>query len=135
MYDLPYAAKCSITNIYCYTKILYYNRSLPAPKNVVKEIQDAAMLAIHGRASDGSQRRPMGEPLYARSNFQIAQPKCFGQFGPLSAALLGHWAALVRTMGGGLGCLHVLHCNNEPVLSYRPPLRIAFHQALSIPKK
>ncbi|SCV71373.1 BQ2448_2961 [Microbotryum intermedium] len=56
MYDLPYAAKCSIINIYCYTKILYYNRFLPAPKNVVKEIQDAAMLAIHGRASDGSQR-------------------------------------------------------------------------------
>ncbi|SCV73077.1 BQ2448_7002 [Microbotryum intermedium] len=59
MYDLPYAAKCSIININCYTKILYYNRFLPAPKNVVKEIQDAAMLAIHGRASDVSQRHPM----------------------------------------------------------------------------
>ncbi|SCV73771.1 BQ2448_6201 [Microbotryum intermedium] len=47
MYDLPYAAKCSIINIYCYTKILYYNRFFPAPKNIVKEIQDAAMLAIH----------------------------------------------------------------------------------------
>ncbi|SCV70671.1 BQ2448_3433 [Microbotryum intermedium] len=58
MYDLPYAAKCSIVNIYCYTKILYYNRFLPAPKSVVKEIEDAAMLAIHGRASDGTQRRP-----------------------------------------------------------------------------
>ncbi|SCV70957.1 BQ2448_3719 [Microbotryum intermedium] len=58
MYDFPYAAKCSIVNIYCYTKILYYNRFLPAPKSVVKEIEDAAMLAIHGRASDGTQRRP-----------------------------------------------------------------------------
>ncbi|SCV70188.1 BQ2448_1582 [Microbotryum intermedium] len=58
MYDLPYAAKCSIVNIYCYTKILYYNRFLPAPKSVVKEIEDAAMLAFHGRASDGIQRRP-----------------------------------------------------------------------------
>ncbi|SCV72882.1 BQ2448_28 [Microbotryum intermedium] len=58
MYDLPYADKCSIVNIYCYTKILYYNRFLPAPKSVVKEIEDAAMLAIHGRASDGTQRRP-----------------------------------------------------------------------------
>ncbi|SCZ96950.1 BZ3500_MvSof-1268-A1-R1_Chr4-2g06885 [Microbotryum saponariae] len=58
MYDLPYAAKCSIINIYCYTKILYYSRFLPAPKSVVKEIEDAAMLAIHGRASDGTQRRP-----------------------------------------------------------------------------
>ncbi|SGY53342.1 BQ5605_C006g03749 [Microbotryum silenes-dioicae] len=58
MYDLPYAAKCSIINIYCYTKILYYSRFLPAPKSVVKEIEEAAMLAIHGRASDGTQRRP-----------------------------------------------------------------------------
>ncbi|SGY96826.1 BQ5605_C035g11364 [Microbotryum silenes-dioicae] len=58
MYDLPYAAKCSIINIYCYTKILYYSRFLPAPKSVVKEIKEAAMLAIHGRASDGTQRRP-----------------------------------------------------------------------------
>ncbi|SCV72983.1 BQ2448_6908 [Microbotryum intermedium] len=46
MYDLPYAAKCSIS--------------------VVKEIEDAAMLAIHGRASDGTQRRPRvsGSRLY-----------------------------------------------------------------------
>ncbi|SDA02371.1 BZ3501_MvSof-1269-A2-R1_Chr12-3g03564 [Microbotryum saponariae] len=58
MYDLPYAAKCSIINIYCYTKILYYSRFLPAPKSVVKEIEQAVMLAIHGRASDGTQRRP-----------------------------------------------------------------------------
>ncbi|SGY80344.1 BQ5605_C008g05362 [Microbotryum silenes-dioicae] len=58
MYDLPYAAKCSIINIYCYTKILYYSRFLPAPKSVVKEIEEAAMLAIHGRASDGTQQRP-----------------------------------------------------------------------------
>ncbi|SGY13700.1 BQ5605_C010g05948 [Microbotryum silenes-dioicae] len=58
MYDLPYAAKCSIINIYCYTKILYYSRFLPAPKSVVKEIEEAAMLAIYGRASDGTQRRP-----------------------------------------------------------------------------
>ncbi|SCV73047.1 BQ2448_6972 [Microbotryum intermedium] len=58
MYDLPHPAKCSIVNIYCYTKILYYNRFLPAPKSVVKEVEDAAMLAIHGRASDGTQRRP-----------------------------------------------------------------------------
>ncbi|SGY32001.1 BQ5605_C002g01301 [Microbotryum silenes-dioicae] len=42
MYDLPYAA----------------NRFLPAPKSVVKEIEEAAMLAIHGRALDGTQRRP-----------------------------------------------------------------------------
>ncbi|SGZ22351.1 BQ5605_C022g09477 [Microbotryum silenes-dioicae] len=58
MYDLPFAAKCSIINIYCYTKILYYSRFLPAPKSVVKEIEEAAMLAIHGRASDGTQPRP-----------------------------------------------------------------------------
>ncbi|SGY77418.1 BQ5605_C005g03631 [Microbotryum silenes-dioicae] len=58
MYDLPYAAKCSIINIYCYTKILYCSRFLPAPKGVVKEIEEAAMLAIHGRASDGTRRRP-----------------------------------------------------------------------------
>ncbi|SGY12101.1 BQ5605_C011g06387 [Microbotryum silenes-dioicae] len=58
MYDLPYAAKCSIINIYCYTKILYYSRFLPAPKSVVKEIEEAAMLTIHGRASDGTQQRP-----------------------------------------------------------------------------
>ncbi|SGZ24114.1 BQ5605_C023g09706 [Microbotryum silenes-dioicae] len=58
MYDLPYAAKCSIINIYCYTKILYYSRFLPAPKSVVKEIEEAVMLAIHGRASNGTQRRP-----------------------------------------------------------------------------
>ncbi|SCZ89108.1 BZ3500_MvSof-1268-A1-R1_Chr1-1g00961 [Microbotryum saponariae] len=58
MYDLPHAAKCSIMNIYCYTKILFYSRFLPAPRSVVQEIEDAAMLAIHGRASDGTQRRP-----------------------------------------------------------------------------
>ncbi|SGY19582.1 BQ5605_C014g07689 [Microbotryum silenes-dioicae] len=58
MYNLPYAAKCSIINIYCYTKILYYSQFLPAPKSVVKEIEEAAMLAIHGRASDGTQQRP-----------------------------------------------------------------------------
>ncbi|SCZ98418.1 BZ3500_MvSof-1268-A1-R1_Chr7-1g09130 [Microbotryum saponariae] len=49
MYDLPYAAKCSIINIYCYTKILYYSRFLPAPKSVVKEIEDAAMLVSRSR--------------------------------------------------------------------------------------
>ncbi|SCV70634.1 BQ2448_3396 [Microbotryum intermedium] len=32
MYDLPYAAKCSIINIYCYTKVLFYNRFLPLPR-------------------------------------------------------------------------------------------------------
>ncbi|SCZ88786.1 BZ3500_MvSof-1268-A1-R1_Chr2-1g04637 [Microbotryum saponariae] len=58
MYDIPYAAKCSIMNIYCYTKILFYSRFLPAPRSDVQEIEDAAMLAIHGRASDGTQRRP-----------------------------------------------------------------------------
>ncbi|SCV71852.1 BQ2448_4546 [Microbotryum intermedium] len=75
MYDLPYAAKCSIVNIYCYTKILYYNRFLPAPKSVVKEIEDAAMLAIHGRASDGTQRRPR----VSRSRFYT--PLDHGGFG------------------------------------------------------
>ncbi|SCV74443.1 BQ2448_8082 [Microbotryum intermedium] len=50
---------CSIINTYCYTKVLFYNRFLPAPKSVVKEIEDAAMLAIHGRDSDGTRRRPM----------------------------------------------------------------------------
>ncbi|SCV68800.1 BQ2448_921 [Microbotryum intermedium] len=58
MYDLPYAARCSIINTYCYTKVLFYNRFVPAPKSVVKEIEDAAMLAIHGRDSDGTRRRP-----------------------------------------------------------------------------
>ncbi|SCV71979.1 BQ2448_4673 [Microbotryum intermedium] len=48
MFDLPYAARCSIINTYCYTKVLFYNRFLPAPKSVVKEIEDSAMLAIHG---------------------------------------------------------------------------------------
>ncbi|SCV73438.1 BQ2448_7364 [Microbotryum intermedium] len=59
MYDLPYAPRCSIINTYCYTKVLFYNRFLPAPKSVVKEIKDAAMLAIHGRDSDGTRRRPI----------------------------------------------------------------------------
>ncbi|SCV73863.1 BQ2448_6293 [Microbotryum intermedium] len=81
MYDLPYAAKCSIINIYCYTKILYYNRFLPAPKNVVKEIQDAAMLAIHGRASDGSQRRPMV------SRSRLCTPLDHGGFGLIDLPL------------------------------------------------
>ncbi|SCV68471.1 BQ2448_592 [Microbotryum intermedium] len=79
MYDLPYTAKCSIVNIYCYTKILYYNRFLPAPKSVVKEIEDAAMLAIHGRASDGTQRR-RGFPAidHAKWVFQLRDPDgCF----------------------------------------------------------
>ncbi|SCV68187.1 BQ2448_308 [Microbotryum intermedium] len=81
IYDLPYAAKCSIINIYCYTKLLYYNRFLPAPKNVVEEIQDATMLAIHGRASDGSQRRPMV------SRSRLCTPLDHGGFGLIDLPL------------------------------------------------
>ncbi|SDA01240.1 BZ3500_MvSof-1268-A1-R1_Chr10-1g02533 [Microbotryum saponariae] len=75
MYDLPYAAKCSIMNIYCYTKILFYSRFLPPPKSVVKEIEDAAMFAIHGRASDRTQRRPK----VSRST--LCTPLDHGRFG------------------------------------------------------
>ncbi|SCV73633.1 BQ2448_6063 [Microbotryum intermedium] len=75
MYDLPYAARCSISNTYCYTKVLFYNRFLPAPKSVVKEIEDAAMLAIHGRDSDGTRRRPMV------SRSRLCTPLDHGGFG------------------------------------------------------
>ncbi|SGY11774.1 BQ5605_C011g06268 [Microbotryum silenes-dioicae] len=75
MYDLPYAAKCSIINIYCYTKILYYNRFIPSPKSVVKEIEDAVMIAIHGRASDGSQKPPKV------SRLRLCTPLDHGGFG------------------------------------------------------
>ncbi|SCV71589.1 BQ2448_3177 [Microbotryum intermedium] len=96
MYDLPYAAKCSIVNIYCYTKILYYNRFLPAPKSVVKEIEDAAMLAIHGRASDGTQRRPRV------SRSRLYTPLDHGGFGLIDLPrrlAIDHakWAANQRT--------------------------------------
>ncbi|SCV69797.1 BQ2448_1191 [Microbotryum intermedium] len=75
MYDLPYAARCSIINTYCYTKVLFYNRFLPAPKSVVKEIEDAAMLAIHRRDSDGTRRRPMV------SRSRLCTPLDHGGFG------------------------------------------------------
>ncbi|SGY19804.1 BQ5605_C017g08322 [Microbotryum silenes-dioicae] len=75
MYDLPYAAKCSIINIYYYTKILYYNRFIPSPKSVVKEIEDAVMIAIHGRASDGSQKPPKV------SRLRLCTPLDHGGFG------------------------------------------------------
>ncbi|SCV74983.1 BQ2448_8012 [Microbotryum intermedium] len=75
MYDLPYAARCSIINTYWYTKVLFYNRFLPAPKSVVKEIEDAAMLAIHGRDSDGTRRRPMV------SRSRLCTPLDHGGFG------------------------------------------------------
>ncbi|SGZ14487.1 BQ5605_C029g10597 [Microbotryum silenes-dioicae] len=75
MYNLPYAAKCSIINIYCYTKILYYNRFIPASKSVVKEIEDAVMIAIHGRASDGSQKPPKV------SRLRLCTPLDHGGFG------------------------------------------------------
>ncbi|SCV74677.1 BQ2448_7706 [Microbotryum intermedium] len=75
MYDLPYAARCSIINTYCYTKVLFYNRFLPAPKSVVREIEDAAMLAIHGRDSDATRRRPMV------SRSRLCTPLDHGGFG------------------------------------------------------
>ncbi|SCZ90988.1 BZ3500_MvSof-1268-A1-R1_Chr1-3g02451 [Microbotryum saponariae] len=67
--------KCSIINIYCYTKILYYNRFIPAPTSVVKEIEDAAMLAIHGHGSDGTQRNPQV------SRLRLYTPLDHGGFG------------------------------------------------------
>ncbi|SCV67898.1 BQ2448_5509 [Microbotryum intermedium] len=81
IYDLPYAARCSIINTYCYPKVLFYNRFLPAPKSVVKEIEDAAMLAIHGRDSDGT-RRP---PMVSRS--RLCTPLDHGGFGLIDLPL------------------------------------------------
>ena len=48
MFDLSLAAKCSVINVYCYTKILFLDQFIPAPENIVKRIQTAAAKAIKG---------------------------------------------------------------------------------------
>lgn len=49
MFDLSIASKCSIINIYCYTKIFYVDQFLPAPEKIVKRLEDAARAAIWGK--------------------------------------------------------------------------------------
>ncbi|SCV74708.1 BQ2448_7737 [Microbotryum intermedium] len=116
MYDLPYAAKCSIINIYCYTKVLFYNRFLTAPKNVVKEIEDAAMLAIYGRDSDGTRRRPMV------SRSRLCTPLDHGGFGlidlPMRLAIdHAKWAFQLRDPDG---CF-IPHLFDPPPSQHRRP--------------
>lgn len=48
MYDLPIATKCSIINIYCYSKILYYDKFSPAPLETIKRIIAVVLAAIWG---------------------------------------------------------------------------------------
>lgn len=45
MWDLPYAARCMAINIYCFSKILFYDRFVPAPSAFVDDIQQAAFAA------------------------------------------------------------------------------------------
>ncbi|SCV69872.1 BQ2448_1266 [Microbotryum intermedium] len=120
MYDLPYAARCSIINTYCYMKVLFYNRFLPAPKSVIKEIEDAAMLAIHGRDSDGTRRRPMV------SRSRLCAPLDHGGFGlidlPMRLAIdHAKWVFQLRDLDGCGEPAHPLTLRKPPPSQHRRP--------------
>lgn len=48
MFDLPIATRCSIINIYCFSKVLYLDQFMPAPEGTVQELWDAAIKTIWG---------------------------------------------------------------------------------------
>jgi hypothetical protein len=52
MFDLPIASRCSIINIYCFTKIFYLDQFMPAPVEVVNRLQDSAIRAIWGKSKE-----------------------------------------------------------------------------------
>ena len=51
MWDLPIHIRCLIINIYCYTKILYLDKFMPANDEVIRKIEEAAIRAIAGKSS------------------------------------------------------------------------------------
>lgn len=48
MFDLSIAARCSIINIYCLTKVLYVDQFMPATDNTVAILEKAAVDAVWG---------------------------------------------------------------------------------------
>jgi hypothetical protein len=53
MFDLPIATRCAIINIYCFSKVLYFDQFLPAPESIIDQLTTAAQQAIWG------QKRPL----------------------------------------------------------------------------
>lgn len=46
MWDLPIHIRCLIINIYCFTKILYLDKFMPAKHTIVRQIEEAAVKAV-----------------------------------------------------------------------------------------
>lgn len=80
MFDLPIATKCAILNIYCFSKIIYYDRFVPAPDDIVADIQQAALDSIWGNIEKTSSNRITDERLYT--------PVLHGGFGLQDLSLL-----------------------------------------------
>jgi len=51
MWDLPIHVRCLIINIYCYTKILFLDKFMPAKDEVIRRIEEAAVRAVIGKTS------------------------------------------------------------------------------------
>jgi len=49
MSDLPLTTRCSIINRYCYSKILYLDKFLPAPSSATEDVEKAAISRIWKR--------------------------------------------------------------------------------------
>jgi Reverse transcriptase (RNA-dependent DNA polymerase) len=63
MYDLPIATRCSIINIYCYSKVLYVDQFLPAPDCVIEQLTGAAQQVIWGKKKPLASRDRLCTPL------------------------------------------------------------------------
>jgi hypothetical protein len=51
MWDLPIHIRCLIINIYCFTKILYLDKYMPAKHTFIRQIEEAAVQAVLGKTS------------------------------------------------------------------------------------
>ncbi|KAM0789317.1 hypothetical protein ACM66B_000154 [Microbotryomycetes sp. NB124-2] len=56
MHDLPVATKAQIINIYVFSKVVFYDRFVPAPVDVLHTLKQAAFDVIRGHAT----RLPVG---------------------------------------------------------------------------
>lgn len=63
MFDLPLVTKCSVINIYCFSKILFVDQFIPASVENLKTIQKAAIQAIWGKKKHTVNEALLQSPL------------------------------------------------------------------------